>query len=246
MRRALLFFSCVLLVTSLSLSQEQGETVSGNTLPRANPTRPSASDNAFLTAPGYLEVEAGWAVSENYFTFPLLLKSAVLKDIEFGFLMSGLINHLSKPVSSTDIGDPGFQAKYRAMREEDVAVAVVGRLEFTDPGTKLTAYATPSLLQPVGRFDGSLGFELLDGDVSLIYAVAFTPEADLPVSVYGEFFGQTGNGYSPFSLDAGVRCPVTGDFVLDAAFVVGLNDDAPDWQFQVGFTKVLARIFDPK
>ncbi|HLA99981.1 MAG TPA: hypothetical protein VJO14_01225 [Bacteroidota bacterium] len=100
--------------------------------------------------------------------------------MEFGFLMPGMVNHTSKGATSTDIGDPGIQAKYQFMNEGNTAVAGVARLDFADGDPRFTAYAVPTS----------------------------TP-----------FFGQ-----------------------IDAAFGVGLNDDAPDWRFQVGLTKVLVKI----
>lgn len=210
--------------------------------PLANPTRPSASDNAFLTAPGYLEIETGWSVADNYFSFPALLKASIVKDMEFGFLMSGVIEHRSKPVSSTDVGDPGLQAKYQMMNEGSTAVAVVGKVEFTGPGTIVTGYITPTLTPFFGQIDATVGLSLLDGDASFLYAAAFAPKTFLPLGVYGELFGRSGNGYSPFYFDAGVSYSLSRDFVVDAAFAVGLNDDAADWQFQVGLTKVLVKI----
>jgi len=51
----------------------------------ANPTRPSVSDNAHLTALGYTELEAGGLVADNRWTIPALLKFSVHRQIEVGF-----------------------------------------------------------------------------------------------------------------------------------------------------------------
>ncbi len=221
-----------LLATSISRAQ----------LPDASPTRPPASDNAFLTAPGYLEVETGLFLGDGFYSIPTQLKASIGKNMEFGFLMSGLINHTSKPVTSTDIGDPGLQAKYQFMNEGNTAVAAVARLDFSDPGTRFTAYVVPSLSPFIGRFDATLGVATQSGTTSLIYAVAFSPVMPKPVGIFGEFYGQSASNWSPFYFDAGAWFALSNDFVLDAAFGVGLNDDAADWQLQFGLTKVLVKI----
>jgi hypothetical protein len=211
-------------------------------LPDANPTRPSASDNAFMTAPGYLEVETGLLLSDGFYSIPTLLKASLVKDMEFGFLMSGLINHRSKPVTTTDVGDPGFQAKYQFLRDSNTTISAVARLEFPDGGSRFTAYLVPTLTPFVGEFDATLGFSTWSGTTSLIYAAAFSPVMPSPIGVYGEFYGQSASNYAPFYFDAGASYKVSNDFVLDAAFGIGLNNDAADWQFQVGLTKVLAKV----
>jgi hypothetical protein len=211
-------------------------------MPDANPTRPSAADNAFLTAPGYLEVETGLLLSDGYYTIPTLLKASIVTNMEFGFLMSGIVNHFSNPVTSTDVGDPGLQAKYQVMRDSGTAVAAVARLDFTDGGTRFTAYATPTLTPFFGQMDGTFGFATKSGTTSLMYAVAFSPYLPGPVGIFGEFYGESASNYSPFAFDAGASFAVSNDFVLDASFGVGLSDDAPDWIFQVGLTKVLVKV----
>ncbi len=220
------------MATSASLAQ----------LPDASPTRPSASDNAFLTAPGYLEVETGLFLGDGFYSIPTLLKASLVKDMEFGFLMSGLINHVSKPVTSTDIGDPGLQVKYQFMNEGNTAVAAVARLDFSDPGTRFTAYVVPSLTPFIGRFDVTLGVANQSGTTSLIYAVAFSPVMPSPVGIFGEFYGESASNWSPFYFDAGASFAISPDFVVDGSFGVGLNDDAADWQLQFGLTKVLTKI----
>lgn len=211
-------------------------------LPNANPTRPSVADNAFLTAPGYLEIETGLLLSDGFYTIPTILKASLVNNMEFGFLMSGLVNHISKPVTSTDIGDPGVQAKYQFMRDSNTSVAVVARLDFADGGTRFTAYAAPTFTPFFGQLDGTFGLATQSGTTSLLYAVAFYPVMPLPVNVFGEFYGESASNYSPFSFAAGALFSVSDDFVLDASFGVGLSDDAPDWIFQVGLTKVLAKV----
>jgi len=211
-------------------------------LPNANPTRPSAADNGFLTAPGYLEIETGLLLSDGFYSIPTVLKASIVQNFEFGFLMSGLINHTSMGATATDIGDPGLQAKYQFMRDSNTTAAVVARLDFADGGTRFTAYAAPTFTPFFGQINGTFGFATQSGTTSLIYAVAFSPVLPLPVSVYGEFYGESASNWSPFYFDAGVGFAPSPDCVLDAAFFIGLSDDAADWMIQVGLTKVLAKI----
>lgn len=211
-------------------------------LPEANPTRPAAGDNAFLTAPGHLEVESGLTIGDGYFTVPAILKASLVTNLEFGFLMSGVIDHVSDPVSDTDVGDPGIQAKYQFTRDERTAVSAVGRLDFTDPGTRFSAYVTPSLTPIVGRIDATFGFANLDGTTSLVYAAAFYPGMIDPLRIFGEIHGESAGNYSPIMLNGGLLYSLSPDFVVDAAVGFGLSDDSPDWLIQVGLTKVLVRL----
>ena len=57
----------------------------------SNATRPSASDNGYLTEYGYTELEIGWTAEENYWSVPALLKFTALPNFELGFLMSGIV-----------------------------------------------------------------------------------------------------------------------------------------------------------
>ena len=56
-----------------------------------NPTRPSASDNAYLTARGYTEIEFGLAYDRDAWALPTLLKWTLHPRIELGFITPGLI-----------------------------------------------------------------------------------------------------------------------------------------------------------
>lgn len=51
----------------------------------ANPTRPSASDNAFLTAKGYSEIEIGFASQKNFWSIPTLLKFSPSECVKLVF-----------------------------------------------------------------------------------------------------------------------------------------------------------------
>lgn len=210
----------------------------------ANPTRPSASDNAFLTEYGYTEIEMGFAGQNNYWTIPTLLKFSILKKAEIGFSMNGLLNS-TKIANSTETkaGDPGLQIKFQLLKNENIALSFLARTEFISDDTKFTFYGVPSYITSFGQFDATLGITNISNSTSLIYAIAFSPKVNMPFGFYLEIFGESLENYSPIYFDAGVSYPITSDFVLDAAVVRGLNDEATDWQYQFGFTKTLFKLF---
>jgi len=211
----------------------------------ANATRPSVSDNAFLTAYGYTEVEFGLSTQKNFWSLPMFLKFSAIKNGEFGFLMNGLFNNMTiRNTPETKLGDPGIQFKYQFVNNSSVAFSAVGRLDFMSSNTKLTIYAVPSILTKSGQIDLTVGFSSVNSANSIFYAAAFSPKVDLPFCIYVELFGESWDGYKPFYFDAGISYPVSSDFILDVALVRGLNDDAADWQFQIGFTKTLLKLID--
>ena len=224
----------VLIIATESLSQNIS----------ANPTRPSASDNAFITEYGYTEIELGFSGQTNYSSVPLLLKFSALKTLEIGFAMSGLVNstYIGNK-TETKVGDPGFQLKFQLLKNENIGLAVLGRADFISDDTKFTFYGVPSFITSFGQIDATAGITSLNNSTSFIYALAFSPNVNLPFGFYLELFGENAENYSPKYFDAGISYPISKDFVLDAAIVRGLNDEATDWQYQFGFTKSLFKIF---
>lgn len=210
----------------------------------ANPTRPSASDNAFLTEYGYTEIEMGFSGQTNYSSVPLLLKFSALKSVEIGFSMSGLVNstYIGNK-TETKVGDPGLQLKFQLLKNETMGLAVLGRADFISDDTKFTFYGVPSFITNYGQIDATLGITLLNNTTSFIYALAFSPKVNLPFGFYLELFGESFENYSPIYFDLGVSYPISSDFILDAAVVHGLNNEATDWQYQFGLTKTLFKIF---
>lgn len=230
----------VTLVTTLSAVQ------SGHCQVTANPTRPSASDNALLTAPGYAELESGVAFDDNGWTLPTLLKLTVSQKLEFGFNMQGLIQ---KPNSDTDteVGDPGAQAKLQVAKKPWWAIATVGRVDFpAGADAKYTLYGVGSYIVTGSQIDATLGASFTDigADVneSLFYALALSRSLAHKLSGYAEFFGENGSGLSVFALDGGLTYSHTPRLITDLSLIVGLTDDAPDWTVQLGLTTLLARI----
>src|SRR5210317_1524927 len=120
-----------------------------------NPTRPSASDNAFITSYGYSELEIGALVQKDFYSVPALLKISPIKQFEVGISFSGLVNHSTAgDDSKTDFGDVGLQLKSALYKSDCFGTAVLGKIEFpssVDP--KYTFYSTSSLLFNFGQAD---------------------------------------------------------------------------------------------
>ena len=216
----------------------------------ANATRPSASDNGYLTEYGYTELELGWYAQENFWSVPALLKFTAFPKFEFGFLMNGVIDHIEVgSQSDTDVGDPGVQIKAQIFNDPGMAVAVVGRSEFLEnENRRFTLYSAWSFQREMFQLDATVGgifhSKSFPGDQSLVYAVAFSPKLDSDMGVYVEVFGESNEAAKPVYADVGISYAVSPRFILDAAYFAGLNDDAVDWQVHVGFTTTLFRIIN--
>ncbi len=231
----------------LALQMFAGKTLLAQGI-QASPTRPSASDNAYLTAPGWLELEAGLALTDNGWTLPTLLKFATLERLEFGFLMNGLLDRFDAPRGTeTEVGDPGGQAKYQFLNDTWGAVAGVARVDFLGGGdTRLTAYSVLSYQHTAFQMDLTLGGSDVDlgsnRAETFFYAIAFSPKLQGKTGGYLELFGEQSDGASAFSLDVGLTRPISPRLVADIAFAFGLTDDAADWVLQVGFTGTLVNL----
>jgi len=210
----------------------------------ANPTRPSAADNAYLTEYGYSELEIGYSGSDNVYSIPTLLKFSVLKKLEVGLWMSGIIYYDG---NETKVGDPGFQLKYQITNNKDLAVSIVGKMGFSNSSSPAyTIYAVPTIQTSFAQFDLTAGTSFIkisdEYDNLYFYALAMSPKIDLPIGIFGEIFGESLSGSNSLYIDFGISYPVTPDFVLDTGITFGLNESATDWIFQIGLTKTLFKI----
>lgn len=214
----------------------------------ANATRPSTSDNGYITEYGFTELELGWFIQEDYWSVPTLLKFSAFEKLELGLIMSGIVNHSDFfGQSDTEVGDPGIQIKGQLLKIPEMAIALVGRADFLSQSiTKGTIYGAISFPRKDFQVDvtvgGYFGVDNNDFDPAFLWAVAIGSNFEVPTNIYIEVFGETLSGYSPVALDAGVSYKLSSDFVLDAAYYTGINDDALDWQIHIGFTKTLFKL----
>lgn len=211
----------------------------------ANPTRPSASDNAYISEFGSPELELGAAFDDKVFSLPALLKLTFFPKLEAGISTTGLVINNG---NETNSGDPAVQLKYQALNIQALALAFVGKVQTVRSNEPIySVYVTPSLQFIAAQVDATAGLSIINSNGetknSFFYAIAVSPKLNLPVGLYGEIFGETFNGNTSLSADFGISYAVSSDFVLDAAIAFGLNDNAPDWLAQIGFTKTLFKMF---
>lgn len=212
----------------------------------ANATRPSASDNGYLTARGYAELELGGAVMENFWSIPALLKFSPAERVELAFAMSGILNHFSFPgFSDTEVGDPGVQVKGQLSKGSWGALAVVGRADFvSERDPRFTGYGVVSLQASSFQLDitaGGATFDVGGGDhsQSFIYAAALSPKLSGDVGAFVELFGEEASGSSTVAGDFGFSFAHSPRLIYDVALTIGLSKFAPDWALQFGFTATL-------
>lgn len=211
----------------------------------ANPTRPSAADNAYLAEYGFTEIEIGYSGDDKTFSIPTLLKFTPFQKLEAGVLLSGLLNYDG---NETKVGDPGIQLKYQILNKEKLALSFVGKVAFSSssPAT-YTIYGVPTIQTDIVQIDVTAGTsffkDLLDYKNLYFYAVALSPKTELPFGLFLEVYGESHSNYSPIYFDFGIGYPISSDFVLDVALAVGLNEDANAWILQFGFTKTMFRLF---
>lgn len=218
---------------------------------KVNPTRPSAADNAFLTAYSYSEIEFGLTAQENFYSSPALLKFTPITRIEFGVLTSGILNVATNGETKTETGDLGAQIKGQLINSENYGLAILGRAEFPkDIDPRYTFYTASSIVLPQFQIDATLGGSLASAQNknykgTFLYAVAFAPNLNSDFGAYAEVFGELGDNYSPISMDVGISYSASNSVVIDAAMFLGMNDDAQDWMFTVGVTTFVIQLFDP-
>ncbi len=218
---------------------------------KVNPTRPSAADNAFLTAYSYSEIEFGLTAQEKFYGSPALLKFTPIKHVEFGVLTSGILNVTKNGETKTETGDFGAQIKGQLVNSENYGLAILGRAEFPkDIDPRYTFYSASSIVSPQFQIDATMGASLASArgnnyKGSFIYAVALAPNLNSDFGAYAEIFGEIGDDYAPISMDVGISYSPSNSVVIDAAMFWGMNDDAQNWMFTVGVTTFVIQLFDP-
>ena len=212
---------------------------------RPNPTRPSASDNAYLTHLGYTELEFGFLSQTNFQSLPLLFKFTFHKNFELGLTMSGLIDRIN---GEYDFGNPGLQLKTQLIDQSWGAVAAAGRIEYIESAKPTyTVYGVASLLFEKISLDGTLGGVFSDqgsGDYSDVFTYAFALNSNFesPLGGFLEIFGVNSDFSNPVYFDCGISYGISKNVILDLSITFGLNDESEDWVVQVGFTTLLYKL----
>lgn len=234
-------------------------TVPGSQAP-ATPQRPTLSSDTSTTPGGLLELEAG-VVRDSTVSFdsPLTLKYGATDETE---LSAGIAPYRRVDLGATDERGPGdvvfaLRHRFREATEERASLAVQALVKIPtadDPilGTgEVDAAIAAIAAQSFDRFSGVAYYSIgalgdPDGPADVIHNAAIalgTPLSD-QYGLFGEvaailvpstdtenIFTTLGATYSP-----------NPSLVFDAGVVLGLSDEATDWQALIGLTKNFGRI----
>ena len=223
----------------------------------ATPQRPSISADTSTTAPGTFELEAGGQIDpHDSREIPLTLKWGMSEDAELFVGWSPYQQEDRTGPDASGIGDTLVGLRYRFLEETkavpSAAVQLMTKLPTGDENDGLSTGETDFLAaaiftKEVGRVSTTFFYQLgilgdpddsdtdiehtfaLDGSFPLGDEWAFNAElaaVETPEHDLNEIFTTVGFSWA-----------VSPDLVLDAGVVVGLNDDAQDFQVVFGFTK---------
>ncbi len=253
--RVLLLCAVALSASSCRLLTQDGEPVT--------PQRPTFSTDTNTTAHGTLEIETGMLVDPgDITTTPTTIKYGAGPSTE---VFVGLTPYQYLDVEGEDdedgIGDTLLGMRFRILDERDgtpsfalmpfvklptanedeglgtgqVDFSLAAITSFTEAGTFFTGYYQFDVLGEVG------------GGTAIGHGLALA--ASRPVTDQVGVFGEVASTIvSEFDLEpvfgtVGATFALSDFFVLDGSVRVGLNDDAPDTQFQVGLTRNFGRVY---
>jgi hypothetical protein len=223
--------------------------------PAATPYRPTLSNPAELSAPGHLELEAGWqretGGGERRAAVPWLAKYAFSED--FGLLLGGeaaVWLRDAAGVRSSGHGDVSLALKFRRPLDGTSALGleVGARLATASDGlgSGRNDYTVNGIYSgdfgPL-RGDLNLGYTRL-GDVpagegrdEAAWAIALSRALGVHWGAAAELSGTARRGARPASqFLAAVSYSVSPTLVLDAGAATALGGGAPDWTAFLGFT----------
>lgn len=231
----------LIVILLFTCSASWGQSVS------ANPTRPSASDNAYITANKYLEMEFGLSTSSSGWSLPLLLKSSVSQKTEFGIFMNGLAYYNSSDETS-DLGNPGLQIKHKFVDSQSFASAIVAKTEFVkNSSTVFTLYDASSFQVEYFQLDITLGVNLFKENSELnnsyFYAAAISPKLNSKFGVFVEVFGDYTSNQNNLYFDGGISYSLFPTIVFDASYTPENKTTGAPSVVQLGVTTTLYKIF---
>lgn len=230
----------------------------------ARPYRPTISNPAELSAPGWLEVEMGWQRIKGggdmrRDSFPVLAKLAFSEDwgilvgSELGIRRTDLDNNLY-----TGSGDTTLMLKHRIPggREGSAWGIEAG---FKSPTAKDTIGSdkTDYLINGIysrdfaeNHFDLNLNATYIgaiadrEGRTQYGWAAAISHNLDDSWGLFGELSGNTRRGTDATAqFMAGASYNYSKRVVFDAGGAWGLNSATPDWSLFVGMTVLLGRLW---
>jgi hypothetical protein len=262
-----LTFSLVLLGGALLPSSSEGQE------PRATPYRPTLSNPAQLSVPGYVEMEMGWqslkdkAADDFRHSVPYLFKLAFTDRI--GILIGGeavIINDSEQSPIIAGFGDLTPLLKINvplsAQRSSAVGVEVGAKLP-TAPetvGSRQTDYLVTGIysgvIGPLGidlnlgytRFGGTSRFTLSEGGKNQLFWAASTAYGLTEKwSVAGELAGTMRKNVKPFTqVLTSTSYFLSPRLVGDLGTAFGLNGASQEWTLFAGITILLGKVWNAK
>ena len=224
----------------------------------ATPQRPTFSSAPTTTAVGTFEVEAGFTVDpHDSLDTPLTLKTGISEETE---LFAGFSPFQSFDVPGPDpegLSDLVVGMRHRFLEVDDTQAAFQLATKLPTAKSELSSRELDffgaaivsqriDALTVVGFYQLGLLGDPGDERVDLQHALALA--ADLPlegqVSILGELTGvATEDQPDLLFTTTGLTYAVSPSLVFDGAIRLGLNSDAPDFAFLVGFTSNFGPLF---
>lgn len=237
--------------------------------PEINPYRPTVTDPASLTAPGYLEVEVGGQDqhggedSHRQFSTPTVLKLTDKSErLEYHVLVDGYITQTDDQGQSTSgFGDvtPGVQ--YLLVKQTPHTYDLAARLEYKIPsaeagiGTGKTDYdllllASKDYTKTV-HGDYNLGVFQLGKASGQGFATqyqasaAFSFKLSDKLSLQDELYGYSGNSENATLVSTlhALGYQASRDLAFDVGVDIGLSHAAPHYTILFGSTFFLGKLF---
>lgn len=223
----------------------------------ATPQRPTLSSDTSTTAAGTFELEAGGVIDpHDSVDSPLTLKWGMAENVELFLGWSPYQTEERPGHDASGIGDTLVGLRYRFLEEEgsvpSTALQLTTKIPTGDENEGLSTgendfLAAVILSKQVGQVSTTFFYQLGilgepdEGDTDVEHSIALA--AGLPLAEDWSFFAELAAVEVPeqdlnqIFTTTGFTYAVSKDLVLDVGVVVGLSNDADDFQVVFGFTK---------
>lgn len=254
-------FAALMLLTPAVYAQE-------TTLPAVNPGRPTVTDVALLTVPGYLEMESGLNYvrgktgSDDQFSQAILFKLTNRPgNTELRLSTNGYVVQKAGGITTRGLGDTVIGIQHLFAVQGHSSFDVSGRLEYKLPtaGANLgTGKSDLNVLLLASKDyserlhadynlgQASLGRSSHSREVGQAFAsAAFSYKLPQNFTVQTELYGFAGNSSNGTNVVNGYGFTYTPrpDHVIDGYVGFGLTHAAPKFTVTIGHTFFLGKLF---